>query len=32
MARRTSAIDSHVQLEQRGDEDDDEAGVLAPVG
>jgi integrase len=29
----TSAIDSHVQAEQRGDEDDDgQAGVLAPVG
>ena len=29
----TSAIDSHVQTEQRGDEDDDgQAGVLAPVG
>ena len=29
----TSAIDSHVQAEQRGDEDDDgQADVLAPVG
>jgi integrase len=30
----TNAIDSHVQAEQRGDEDDDDgqAGVLAPVG
>ena len=29
----TSAIDSHVQAEQRGDDDDDgQAGVLAPVG
>jgi hypothetical protein len=30
----TSAIDSHVQAEQGGDEDDDDgqAGVLAPVG
>jgi integrase len=29
----TSAIDSHVQAEQRGDEDDDgRAGTLAPVG
>jgi integrase len=29
----TSAIDSHVQAEQRGDEDDDgQAGTLAPEG
>lgn len=29
----TSAIDSHVQAEQRSDEDDDgQAGGLAPVG
>ena len=30
----TNAIDSHVQAEQRGGEDDDDgqAGVLAPVG
>ncbi len=29
----TNAIDSHVQAEQRGDEDDDrQAGALAPVG
>ena len=28
----TSAIDSHVQAEQRGHEDDGQAGVLAPVG
>lgn len=29
----TSAIDSHVQAEQRGDDDDDgQAGVLAPMG
>lgn len=28
----TSAIDSHVQAEQRGGEDDGQAGVLAPVG
>jgi hypothetical protein len=28
----TNAIDSHIQAEQRGDEDDGQAGVLAPVG
>jgi len=29
----TSAIDNHVQAEQaNGDDDDGEAGVLAPVG
>jgi hypothetical protein len=26
----TSAIDSHVQAEQRGDDDDGQAGTLAP--
>ena len=28
----TNAIDSHVQAEQRGDDDDGQAGVLAPMG
>ena len=28
----TSAIDRHVQAEQRGDDDDGAAGALAPVG
>ncbi len=28
----TNAIDSHVQAEQRGDDDDGQAGALAPVG
>jgi F0F1-type ATP synthase epsilon subunit len=28
----TSAIDSHVQAERRGDDGDGSAGVLAPVG
>jgi hypothetical protein len=28
----TSAIDRHVQAEQRGDDDDGAAGALVPVG
>jgi hypothetical protein len=28
----TGAIDTHVQAEQLGDDDDGPAGVLAPVG